>query len=256
MDVTFIGSGKVASFLARALDNSGHAVRRVFSRKKINAEKLADLLYDAQVQTTLDFSNVKTSLFIIAVPDDSIGEVSKELVLPNGAFLVHTSGTKSIEILNFAAASQTGVLYPLQTFSYSRKIDLSTVPFLIEGSDKEMEKTLIKIAGSLSDNLQVVTSEKRKIIHLGAVFASNFTNHMLTVSQELMEKHDLPFDLLKPLIIETMNKAMEIGPGNSQTGPAKREDLQILDQHMEMIEDEEIREIYRLISQNILDHYS
>jgi len=202
------------------------------------------------------FSDSKTPLFIIAIADDAIEEVIKDLILPRDAILVHTSGTKVMQILDYAAVSHTGVFYPLQTFSKTRIINLSEVPFLIEGSDVQTEKTLVKIARSLSKNVVEVNSENRKTIHLGAVFASNFINHMLTVSKGLMDKQNLPFDLLKPLIIETMNKAMEMGPDLSQTGPALRQDLQTLELQMDMIDDDDIREIYRLISQNILDRYS
>jgi len=256
MDITFIGSGNVASHLAPALDNIGHSVRKVYSKSRANAEKLVSKLYHSEVQTSTDFSNSTTPLFIIAIADDAIEEVTKDLTLPHNAILVHTSGTKVMKILDYAAVSHTGVFYPLQTFSKTSKINLSEVPFLIEGSDAETEKTLVKIARSLSNNVKIVNSENRKTIHLGAVFANNFINHMLTVSKGLMEKNDLPFDLLKPLIIETINKAMEMGPDLAQTGPAIRQDLQTLDLQMDMIDDDNIREIYKLISQNILDHYS
>lgn len=92
---------------------------------------------------------------------------------------------------------------------------------------------------------------------MAAVFASNFSNHMLTLSKGILEQNNLTFDLLKPLISETINKSLAIGPEDAQTGPAKRGDLEILDRHMEFLtEDETLSEIYKLISQSIIDHHS
>ena len=113
------------------------------------------------------------------------------------------------------------------------------------------------MAKAISNNVKKIDSEERKALHVAAVFASNFTNHMLTLSKEILQKNDLSFDLLKPLITETINKSLTIGPENAQTGPAVRSDLEILDHHMEFLqEDPKLAEIYQLISQAIIDRYN
>jgi predicted short-subunit dehydrogenase-like oxidoreductase (DUF2520 family) len=148
------------------------------------------------------------------------------------------------------------VLYPLQTFTKGRKVNLKEVPLFVEGEDSETEKILLKLAKSISKEVHVLSSEKRFILHLSAVFSSNFTNHMLSIAETIMKQNKLDYGWLKPLIAETINKGLEIGPSNAQTGPARRGDLEVLDKHMQSLKkDEPLQEIYRLISQHILDKY-
>lgn len=241
--------------MAIALDNTEYAVREVYSRNIANAEALVKRLYDATATSSLDFRDSGSGIFIVAVPDDAIADVVDQLTLPRDAILVHTSGSQPLEILSGSAA-RTGVFYPLQTFSKNRKVDFSEIPVFVESENAGTEKVLMAMARAISSKTMRISSQERRVMHIAAVFASNFTNHMLTLSEELMRSSKLDFDLLRPLIAETVNKALTLGPENSQTGPARRGDLRTLDQHMEYLRsDEGIAEIYRVVSQHIVDWY-
>jgi predicted short-subunit dehydrogenase-like oxidoreductase (DUF2520 family) len=255
--VSFIGSGNLAWHLAPALDNAGFAVKEVYSPNPSHAGSLVERLYEADVKASLDFSTSPSKIFVIAATDDAIADIAKEIVLPEDSILVHTSGAQPLSVLGYAATSSTGVFYPLQTFSKSRKIDLATVPFFVESENSDTEKVLTAMAKSVSKHVFKITSEERKALHVAAVFASNFTNHMLLLSQEIMKDNSLSFDWLKPLISETLNKSLTIGPENAQTGPARRGDFETLDHHLEFLtgEDEEVAELYKVISQHIIDRY-
>lgn len=255
--VDFIGAGNVAWNLAPALENAGISVRNVFSRNIKNAKKLAERLYEGQVKEDLDFSESKADIFIIAVSDDAIDEIAKEIILPEEAILAHTSGSIALSVLGYAATPNIGVFYPLQTFTKTQRVELDNVPLLIEGDNKFTTQTLGKMATLLSKNVQEVSSKQRQHIHLAAVFACNFSNWMLKQSQEVMETAGLDFNLLQPLIAQTINNSLEDGPGKAQTGPAKRGDLEVLDRQIDMLsKDEDKQELYRLISQQILDFYN
>lgn len=257
MNISFIGSGNLAWHLAPALDNLGYVVKEVYSPQSMNATALTERLYQAEVKTTLDFSTSDSRIFIVAVSDDAILEVAQEIILPDESILVHTSGSQPLSILEFAATAHLGVLYPLQTFSKTRPISFKDIPLFVESSDEQTEKQLLTIARGLSTRVRKIDSGERIALHVAAVFASNFANHMLTISKEVMEKHELNFDWLKPLISETINKALITGPAESQTGPARRADFEILDHHMTFLkEDENLEEIYKVISQHIVDHHS
>lgn len=252
--VSFIGSGNLAWHLAPALDNLGFVVKEVFSARPKNAAALTGRLYQAEVKTSLDFSDSPSKVFFIAVSDEAIADVAKELVLPEGSILVHTSGSQPLEILEFSAAPHTGVFYPLQTFTKARQIDFKNVPIFIEASDDEAEKNLTSMAKKLTSKFKKISSEERKGLHVAAVFASNFPNHMLRISKILMDQKGLNFEWLKPLVQETINKALANGPEYSQTGPAVRGDLEILDEHMKFLKkDKVIAKIYEIISQDIID---
>jgi predicted short-subunit dehydrogenase-like oxidoreductase (DUF2520 family) len=228
----------------------------VYSRKRSHAEALAERLYGARVHDTLDFSGSSSRIFIIAVADDAITDVVHNVILPNDAVLLHTSGSQPLNLLAYAATSRIGVFYPLQTFTKSRKVDFQDVPVFIESADSQTEKILVHMGRAISKKVHSISSSDRRSLHLAAVFASNFTNHMLALSKDVIETTDLKFEWLKPLIAETINKSLTLGPEAAQTGPAKRGDLEILDMHLAMLQnDPALAEIYRVISQNIVDRY-
>lgn len=256
VSVSFIGSGNLAWHLAPALDNAGFAVKEVYSRNPRHAEALVEHLYQAEVKATLDFSTSESMVFFISSSDDAIQEIVREIVIPEDAVLVHTSGSQPLSILSDAATADLGVFYPLQTFSKSRKLDFSTVPVFIESSNIRTEKILMNLAKAVSKNVVKITSYERQALHVAAVFAANFTNHMLLLAQEVMKDNSLSFDWLKPLIAEMITKSLAIGPENAQTGPARRGDFKTLDQHVAFLADNEsLNELYKIISQDIVDRY-
>lgn len=250
--ISLIGSGKVAWQLAQALENAGHYIEEIWSRQPEHAAQLVDHLYAAQVQPTLDFSDSRAEIFLLAVTDSAAGAVAEALMLPPGALLAHTSGTLSMELLEPAAASY-GVFYPLQTFSKEKKPDLSEVPFCVEASNRKGLKRLRKLAYSLSSKVYELDSNKRKVLHLAAVFACNFTNHLLRISEDILRDEGMDTQLLHPLIMETIEKSMRMGPAQSQTGPAVRGDQPVLEAHLELLEDHpQWAELYYLLSQDII----
>ncbi len=253
--ISIVGAGNLGTHLALHLENTGHHVQEIFSRNAEKAQALLDKLYSATYQDHLDFTGSESDIFILAVADQALEEISSEIQLPPNSIILHTSGSMSMQSLS--TGGEKGVLYPLQTFSLARKIDFKQVPILIEGSSVATTDTVRRLARSLSGLVSEVNSEQRFRIHLAAVFASNFTNHLLYVSENLLAREKLSFELLKPLITETINKALENGPATTQTGPAKRGDLEVLDQHMQFLKgDEAVAAIYKSISQHILDKYT
>lgn len=252
--VAFIGSGNLAWHLAPALDNVGYPVREVYSHNPKHAAALIGRLYEAHVNISLDFSASSSKIFIISVSDDALEDVVQKLILPDDAIVVHTSGSQPLSILDDAGSQNMGVFYPLQTFSKTKKVDFKTTPIFVESESSDVEKVLTKMAKALSGKVKRISSEERKALHVAAVFASNFTNHMLTLAKKVADENDLDFDLLKPLIAETLNKSLEIGPEKAQTGPAVRGDFEVLERHMEFLkENAELAEIYKIISQHIID---
>jgi predicted short-subunit dehydrogenase-like oxidoreductase (DUF2520 family) len=257
MNVSVIGSGNLAWHLAPALDNAGYIVKEVYSRNPKHAEELTGRLYQAEVKATLDFSTSPSTVFIICSSDDAIEDIAREIILPGESFLIHTSGSQPLSVLQYAATTNTGVFYPLQTFTKNKKIDFKNVPLFIESNNEETEVMAISMAKAISTQVKKIFSEERKALHVAAVFASNFSNHMLTLSKQILEQNNLTFDLLKPLISETINKSLSIGPEEAQTGPAKRGDLEILDRQLDFLKEEEtLSELYKLISQSIIDHHA
>lgn len=251
-----IGAGNLAWHLAPALEDAGLVVERVYSRRRSNARQLADRLYGTDTQNHLNFSDSEAQLFIIAIADDAIKEVVQKLQLPAGATLVHTSGSQPLRALRPAATNHTGVLYPVQTFSRSHRVDFRQVPLCLESEDPEVLLRLTKLARKISQHVALVNSEERQALHAAAVFANNFTNHLLRMAQTIAEAHHVDFSLLHPLVEETVRKALEGDPAAVQTGPAARGDETTIRRHLRQLKsfDPAYAKVYRLLTQHIREN--
>lgn len=256
LKVDFIGAGNLAWNLAPALEKAGVSVRNIYSKDSNNAKKLAGKLYEGQVKEDLDFSESDSNIVIIAVSDAAIEEVAKEVILPENIVLAHTSGSVSLSTLGYSATSNIGVFYPLQTFTKKQEVDFDTIPILIEGEKKKTIEKLHALARMLSSNVNEVSSKQRQQIHLAAVFASNFTNWMLSQSENILRDSNLDLSIMHALIAQSVNNAIQLGPTKAQTGPAKRNDFIVLDTHMELLKNKpEIQDLYKLVTEQILNHY-
>ncbi|MBF8964895.1 DUF2520 domain-containing protein [Pontibacter sp. FD36] len=252
MNTAIIGSGNVAWHLGKALKQAGHKIVAVYSPTPPHREELAEELAPAMALDSLDMRNINAELFLIAVPDAALALVAAQLQVPQNAVVVHTSGSQPLAALQGIAGAQTGVFYPLQTFSKSKPVDFKNIPILLEATAPETLHSLQLVANSISEQVYEVSSTKRKQLHLAAVFACNFTNHLLGISRELLQQADLPNTLLQPLIQETIAKAMQQHPFDVQTGPAVRHDQNVIEEHLRLLQDQPLyQQVYQLLTQSI-----
>lgn len=251
MPVVFIGAGNLATNLAKALHHAGFHIKQVFSRTEESACTLAQAV-EAEYTTDLSRVTVDAELYIVSLKDDALIKLLPQIVADKkDALLVHTAGSVPMSVWE-GKAMRYGVLYPMQTFSKQRMIDFREVPFFIESNSPQDAELLKAVASVLSENVYVADSKQRRSLHLAAVFACNFTNHMYALAAEVLKKQNLPFDALLPLIDETARKVHELEPREAQTGPAVRYDEQVINKHLDMLADEpEVQKIYKTISQSI-----
>lgn len=248
MNIVFIGSGNLATRLSSALARQGHNIVQIYSKDLKNARILGTLL---SCEYTDDLNQIKESadLYIFSVKDTALQECI-QFVKPNKALWVHTAGSMPVSVFE-SHVERYGVFYPLQTFSKNKEVAFSNIPFFIESNSETDTRLLTEIASGISKNVRAATSEQRKYIHLAAVFACNFTNHMYAISEKLLKEHDLPFDILLPLIQETADKVKNISPITSQTGPAVRYDENVMNKQLSLLQENELKEIYKLLSKSI-----
>jgi predicted short-subunit dehydrogenase-like oxidoreductase (DUF2520 family) len=254
LKIAILGAGNLAWNLASALEDAGHEITEVYARDLQKAKEITERIYTATPKDDLDFSESSAELFILAIKDDALSEVADQVILPEGSVLVHTSGAIPMEVLSQSSASYVGVFYPLQSFTKGKKVDFEEVPFLLESEDEGSLQLLKKVAKSLSQLVYILRGKDRQAVHVAAVFASNFTNHMLRIAEDILHRQGLDPELLKPLIIESISKSLQLGARKAQTGPAIREDYETLESHHHFLAyNEQLAEIYRLISQDIID---
>ncbi|MBC6109863.1 Rossmann-like and DUF2520 domain-containing protein [Pedobacter fastidiosus] len=249
MKIVLLGSGNVATHLAKALMAVGEDVVQVYSQNLEHAKLLANELKTTAIDH-LDEVSLTADLYIIAVKDDAIESVAKSLKNVSG-LVVHTSGTTDLKILS-SNVKDAGVFYPLQTFSKNKAVSFKNIPICLEANSDDNLKRLKTLANKLSNQVYELDGEKRKVLHLAAVFACNFTNHLYVLANQLLEKNNLDFEIIRPLIAETADKVMENLPENVQTGPAIRKDENTMNQHLNMLADlPELQEIYQTLSKSI-----
>lgn len=260
MEISFIGAGNLAWHLAPALENAGHHINEVYSRQLQSARRLVSNLYDARTHSDLNFADSPSRLFVLAVPDDALEAVCSRLVLPENARLVHTSGSRPLtDLAHWMAVYsdvlvQTGVFYALQTFTKEQPfMAFDTVPLCLEATEKTLEDELVTIGQQISDTVYLITSDERKLLHVAAVFACNFTNHLLAIACDQVTRGGMEFGLLRPLIRETMRKGLAASnPADVQTGPARRNDLSTIEAHLSMLDSQpRLAELYALLTASI-----
>ncbi|MDP1622448.1 MAG: DUF2520 domain-containing protein [Bacteroidales bacterium] len=249
-EIVILGAGRLATHLGTALCKNGLKILQVYNRTAEKGEKLAN-------RTGASFTNdilgitVNADYYIMAVADSVIREMSAELRLKD-KLVVHTSGTMEMDVLG-PISSQTGVFYPVQTFSQNRRVDFRKIPVCIEGNSKVAEEQLILLAKKLTPHVYCLDGEKRRLLHLGAVFTSNFANHLFAVTEELLRSHDIPFLLLEPLIMQTARNVRYEHLDRFQTGPAARGDREVIEEHRKLLADHpDYLAIYNLITENII----
>lgn len=249
-DIVIIGSGNVAINIAFALRNIGKNILCIYSRSPEKARHLAGNV-SASYTTRLDMLPPEADLYLIAVTDKAIDDVAARLKGVSG-IVAHTSGSVSISVFENGIANY-GVFYPLMHLSSEKLMDFKNIPLCIEADCKANFSALKELACALSDKVFPVTSAERKILHLAAVFSCNFTNLNYIISEEILKKNGLPFDMLHPIIAETANKIRNSLPSKLQTGPAVREDLEVIGAHHKLLDDfPQYQKIYNLLTEIII----
>ncbi len=248
--ISIIGAGNVAHSLVPALLDGGFYIDLLVARTEDRVKQLA-LQYS--LNWTLDIDKIDSDIIIIAVSDGALPKVAQTIPPKAGRMVFHTTGSQSLATIA-TFHENAGVLYPLQTFSSQRKVSFQEIPLCIESSNAATEKTLLYITKKLSANVHHINSQERLKLHSAAVFACNFTNLMYTYASDVLSESALEFNLLSPLIKETAQKASEYNPEDVQTGPAKRQDMNTIEKHVQQLRPE-MAEKYLQLSEWIKNRF-
>ncbi len=232
MRISFIGSGNVATHLALAMFNRGHEIDQIWSRDLSHARLLADRV---KAEPINDFSQLRSTayIYILAISDDALYQVVPHLHLGD-ALVLHTSGATPIEVLR-TTSTRYGVLWSPQTFIRDVSLDYGELPFCIEGNDVQAEADIEEFIGMITTHIYHSNYEHRQYLHLSAVMVNNFTNCLYGLAQQICDKHDIPFEILHPIIATTAQKVRWGDVRYQITGPAIRKDKKTLDAHRDLL---------------------
>ena len=246
--IVLLGAGNVGVNLCKALQNkNGIELVQWYNRSIIPQEHTHN---SVPITNQLD-AIVGADLYLISVSDTAIPAISKTLEKKTG-LIAHTAG--SVPINTLKNHQQYGVFYPLQTFSKNKALDFSQIPICLEANNAENLNLLKTVANAMGGPIHLIDSIQRKALHVAAVFVNNFTNHLYTIGEELCKEHQVPFSVLLPLIQETAQKITQLSPSEAQTGPAKRGDQKIIDDHLQHLSLQKHQQLYQLISAAIQQH--
>lgn len=246
--VAFIGSGKVAHRIGPALVERGVKITGVYGRNAEETEKLAAKL-NTHANEGID-EPIHADIILVMVNDDAIAETTQALHPDTRALIAHTSGAVSINAI--PDRFRRGVFYPLQSFSFDKKVIWENVPFCLEADNDDDLNLLGQLAEAMSERIHLLSSKQRKSLHLAAVFANNFANLMFEFAEDLLEDADIDRSILHPLILETANKILMQTASESQTGPATRGDMETIEAHRQLLGDDNIyRRVYDLLTTEI-----
>lgn len=232
--IAIIGYGNVGFHFSKALSYKHHV--SIYSKSN-----------HGEVNKLSTFKPKGYDYILITVSDDAIKAISDSFET-HSATVIHTSGSRPISDLD--NHTKRGVIYPLQTFSREKPVDFEHLSLFLESTPKE-EAEVLELAKCISNHCKFANSESRAKIHLGAVFACNFSNHMFHLADRILSEAGLELKDVQSLIEETTVKAFELSPKTAQTGPAIRKDLSTLALHENLLAEDDIKEIYRLLSKSI-----
>lgn len=245
--VAIIGGGNVATHLANAFSKTNEvSLVQVYAR---NIEQVQHLKGVTSITNSIELLT-KADVYIIAVSDDAIGDVSHKIKQKNG-LVVHTSGSVAMQSLQ--NTDRKGIFYLLQSFSKDKEVNFDEIPFCLEAENEVDLQLLENLAKSIGKKIYRINSEQRKRLHVAAVFVNNFTNHMYKIGADICNEYQVPFEVLQPLIKETAQKITELTPDAAQTGPAKRNDQKTIQDHLALLNAEQ-QKIYKLITKSIQEN--
>ncbi|MGE5406681.1 MAG: Rossmann-like and DUF2520 domain-containing protein [Methanosarcina sp.] len=253
-NISFAGAGRVGAALCLEMFSIGYNIDLIVSESDTRGKTLAGSC-NSRWSSSLDFPE-ESDLIIVAVPDHRLAAVLADIKCSSHTLVAHTAGSYGLDVFPETIVKK-GVFYPLQTFSPGRNITFRDLPVFVEASDEESLSFLREAGTSIGGNVHTASLEQRRMLHVSAVFASNFTNHLLTQSREIARMAGFDLDILYPLITETISKAVEKGPENSQTGPAVRNDRNTIEKHLQLLSySPELQEIYKELTNSIINYYN
>lgn len=248
--ITIVGAGNVGHNFGKGFKNAGYIIHEVYSKTQTSASLLGHSL-SCDYTTDLTTLKADTDLIILAVNDDVLASVIAQIKIKD-KLMVHTSGSTPISVFEAHDIENYGILYPVQSFSKNETESLEPIPFCVEGNNAKTSELLYSLARSVSRKVYAMDSDKRKSLHVAAVFANNFSNHMFHIADDLLRKHEISFEVIRPLLEKTASKIHTERPKDVQTGPAVRNDRKVIEEHLNYLKNNSTyRELYQKITDSI-----
>jgi predicted short-subunit dehydrogenase-like oxidoreductase (DUF2520 family) len=250
MKISIIGSGNIATFFAIKLMQEGNIIHQIISEKVNRASELAYKV-NAQVVVNLTGLDDNIDALFVAIPDDEI----KKINLHVNTVVIHCSGTcQLVDVEKYS--TDVGCIWPIYSITKNNLPNHKNIPFVINYNTNKAKMIVEQIANCLSNQVQFLNDEQKKIAHLTATISNNFSNHLFTIAHDICVQNNIPFALLIPILELTIHKLNTSSPANNQTGPALRGDKTTMDTHLALLaNDTKMQELYEAMSAMIAAYH-
>lgn len=250
MRIVIIGSGNIAHFFAPRLQKKGHTIAQIYSPNIVHARFLADTCNITNATDQLTAIITDADVYILAVKDDALPAVAAQLHFPNKV-VMHCAGAIATDVLH-PISEHRAVIWTLYSIKKHNLPLSNKVPLVVEGNNNKAKQTALKLAKAISNVVIETDFTQRQMLHVNAVIVNNFTNHLFSIAQQLCTDNNLPFDILFPIIHQTLSQVQNISPSETQTGPAIRGDQQTIQKHIQLLSAYPVwQKVYADISQSI-----
>lgn len=248
MKIAIVGSGNIATFYAKKFHAAGHEIAQVISAHLTHAKELADN-FQCDFSDDIHTLNSDADIFLFAVKDDVLLSFAKNISLKD-KLVIHTAGSVHLDELK-DLSDHLACIWCVYSINKNNLPENNSIPLVVDTNNNEVLDKVNMLAKAISDNIFYLNDEQKSALHLAAVFANNFTNHLYTISKKIIEQKNIPFETLLPLIMDTATKLQHSAPEQNQTGPAIRHDEKTMEKHLALLQDEEWKKIYAQISDSI-----
>lgn len=252
MNYTLIGTGNMAHFLVNKFQENGYTCKGIFGRNKQVANSLATIIQTTIFDKLSDIPDVYDAC-IIAVADNAIQGISQNLNLKK-TVVIHTAGSVSLNVITQA---NRAVLWTIFSIIKNDLPEQENIPVVCDSNNENSRQVVLKLANAISTNIEEAAFEKRQYMHLIAAIGNNFTNHLLSICEQLCKEKNISFDLFRPIIQQTFNRLATVTPYNAQTGAAKRGDEATIQKHLSLLQSHPLwQQVYEKFSASIKDMYN
>lgn len=259
--ISVIGTGAVGSSLIKQLSNAGYEIKSIISRQPAK---------DIHNRLGVDFPIIRIDeitgenigkILFICTPDGFISKTTETLSMLDihwqGRVVTHCSGFHASNVLKTLKNKGVSVaaFHPIQTFvERTGSGSFEDIYISVEGDELALG-ILMSISLNLHAKPILLNRHQKQILHIAAVFMSNYVVTLGGIANRLIKENieGADFQMLFPLLRQTINHLEELKPAQSLSGPLARGDIETVKKHLESLKNEEnIGKVYRLLGKQTL----
>ena len=244
--ISIVGPGRFGRALALNLRRAGWEVECLVVRpRKRLSRDVAQLARQTNARVVgLGGESLPSGLVWITVPDDAIAGVAARLGKSQewrGRTVFHSSGALTSDALAAlrAKGAKVASVHPGMTFVYKTVLNLTGVPFGVEG-DAGAVRLARKIVASVGGHAFTVRKENKVLYHAFDTFASPLFIALMAALEETGRAAGIRRSQLRvmagPLLRQTLSNYLEHGAAAAFSGPLIRGDVATIRGHLEAMQ--------------------